>query len=448
MVPMSGRNSSHTRVVAGQFARRGSDSRRGALLPLMAVTLVGMMALIALAIDGGEVQRQRRLAQNAADAGALAGAQEILRTHSQTVAFAAADSAARRNGFITGVNGARVIVSQPASPDFYTGPSYVKVVVEDTIRTLFARIINRPLIVIKARAWGGIIAPSGNCLVSLDPTDDQSLRIYDNGTTIDARNCGVQVNSNDPNGFVCCTSATLNVTGGSLNVVNGPSTEPSGVTGPYTKGVAPIADPMAYLSMPSFSHTCDYTNMSVNTVGTTVLSPGTYCGGITVKNNNVNVQFSAGVYYLLGGGLDVESGAAVTSLGTGVTFVNTWDATHAYDKINLQSAATVTLSANTDNTNPLAGVLFYQDPSVPAGNTGQLPGAANVFKSGSGSTLTGTIYFPTQDVEFSSGSTMSIVGGVIAQQVWIHSGTDLTFTPQGTPGTDAYYTGKRASVVE
>jgi hypothetical protein len=445
---MSGRNSSYSRVVTGLSRRRGPDIRRGAILPLMAVTLIGMMALIALAVDGSEVQRQRRLAQNAADAGALAGAQEILRTHSQTVAFAAADSAARRNGFVTGVNGARVIVSQPASPDFYTGPSYVKVVVEDTIRTLFARIINRPLILIKARAWGGIIAPSGNCLVSLNPTDDEALRIYDNGTTIDARNCGVQVNSNDPNGFKCCTNATLDVTGGSLKVNNGPGTAPSGVTGPYSTGVAPITDPMAYLTMPSFSHTCNFTNMTVNTVGTTVLSPGTYCGGISVKNNGVNVQFSAGVYYLLGGGLGVESGASVTSTGTGVTFVNTWDATHDYGKINLQSAATVTLSANTDVTNPLAGVLFYQDPSVPASNEGMLPGAANVFKSGSGSTLTGTIYFPTQDVEFSSGSTMSIVGGVIAQSIWIHSGTDLTFTPQGTAGTDAYYTGKRASIVE
>src|SRR4051794_26411610 len=85
-------------------------NRSGAILPLVAVTLVAMMGVTALAIDGGAIQQHRRLAQNAADAGALAGAQEILRTHSQSVAFAAADTAARRNGYVDGVNGAHVIV--------------------------------------------------------------------------------------------------------------------------------------------------------------------------------------------------------------------------------------------------------------------------------------------------------------------------------------------------
>src|SRR5258706_8373583 len=133
---------------------KGLLTRRGAVLPLIAVTLVGVMGLVALAVDGGSIQRQRRMAQNAADAGALAGAQEILRAHTQAVAFAVADTAARRNGFVDGVNGAHVIVSQPASPDYYTGSSYVKVVVEDTVKTIFAGILKRSFVVVKARAWG------------------------------------------------------------------------------------------------------------------------------------------------------------------------------------------------------------------------------------------------------------------------------------------------------
>src|SRR5437764_8911302 len=100
-------------VTAGSNRLENLHNRRGAVLPLVAITLVGLLALMAFAIDGGAVQRERRLAQNAADAGALAGAQEILRGHTQAVAFAAADTGARRNGFVDGVNGAHVIVSQP-----------------------------------------------------------------------------------------------------------------------------------------------------------------------------------------------------------------------------------------------------------------------------------------------------------------------------------------------
>jgi len=144
------------------MTKKSEHNRRGAVLPLIAITLIGLLGMMAFAIDTGAVQRERRLAQNAADAGALAGAQEILRGHTQAVAFAAADTGARRNGFVDGVNGAHVIVSQPASPDYFVGSAYVKVVVEDTVKTIFAGILKRSSVVVKARAWGGIIAPSGN----------------------------------------------------------------------------------------------------------------------------------------------------------------------------------------------------------------------------------------------------------------------------------------------
>src|SRR5437867_5669258 len=104
-------------------------SRRGAILPLVAIVLVGLMGLLALAVDGGSIQRQRRLAQNAADAAAQAGAMEIYRTHTDTATvFAAARDEAARNGFTTGSGGVRVIASTPTSPDHFTGSGYVKVV--------------------------------------------------------------------------------------------------------------------------------------------------------------------------------------------------------------------------------------------------------------------------------------------------------------------------------
>jgi Flp pilus assembly protein TadG len=53
------------------------QSRRGAVLPLVAICMLGMMGLVALAIDIGMVAVARTQCQNAADAAAMAGARTI-----------------------------------------------------------------------------------------------------------------------------------------------------------------------------------------------------------------------------------------------------------------------------------------------------------------------------------------------------------------------------------
>lgn len=424
-----------------------SRERRGAVLLLIAVTLVGMMAVLALAIDGGSLQRQRRLAQNAADAGAQGGATEILRSRTDTsTIFGAARAEATRNGFTTGTNGVRVVVTTPESPDYYAGASYVKVVVEDTVRTLFAGMIGKPLAVIRAQAFGGINPPSFDCLITLEPTDRQSLRV-DAGANFQAPNCGIRVNSNaigvGNQNALYVSGATLNAAGASIRVFGGAA----GTTTPTAQtGVPAILDPLAYLTMPSFAHTCTYTNKTVSTVGTTVLGPGTYCGGLTVQNNGVVAQLTEGDYYLLGGGLNVKSGGRMFSTGAGVTFINTYDATHAYARVNLQSGAIINLSANTRNDAALPGILIYQDPTV-TGSAGLLAGNANQIQSGAGSTFTGSIYFRTQDLEIHSGATLTMVGGIVAREVWVHDNTTVNLTGAGG-GNSEYFKLRRASVVE
>src|SRR6476619_6630206 len=96
-------------------------SRSGAMLPLVAITMVGLMAVLALALDGGVVKRQRRLTQNAADAGALAGAQEIFRNMVYDTVINSARNAATSNGFTNSVNHARVLVDSPTSGTYVGG---------------------------------------------------------------------------------------------------------------------------------------------------------------------------------------------------------------------------------------------------------------------------------------------------------------------------------------
>ncbi len=53
--------------------RSGGQTERGQALVLIALSLVGLVALMSLAIDGGQIYTQRRASQNAADGAVLAG---------------------------------------------------------------------------------------------------------------------------------------------------------------------------------------------------------------------------------------------------------------------------------------------------------------------------------------------------------------------------------------
>src|SRR5215203_2313098 len=103
-------------VNQGPSVTSKQSNRTGAILLLVAVTMVGLMSLLVLAIDGGNLQQEKRFAQTAADAAALAGAQEIYRNHTTLTEITdAARAEAQRNGFQNGVGGDSVDVIYPAT---------------------------------------------------------------------------------------------------------------------------------------------------------------------------------------------------------------------------------------------------------------------------------------------------------------------------------------------
>jgi Flp pilus assembly protein TadG len=73
-------------------------SERGQSLVLLALGLVAFVAILALVLDGGMAYASKRQAQNAADAGALAGATTMCKTKSVDAGVAAAISYAISNG--------------------------------------------------------------------------------------------------------------------------------------------------------------------------------------------------------------------------------------------------------------------------------------------------------------------------------------------------------------
>lgn len=120
-------------------------SERGQVLVLVAVAIIGMLAILALVLDGGNTYAKRRQAQNAADAGALAGAAARCRGTVSDAVTAGYDYAVNRNGADNAV--VTVVIHE------------VTVDTSITYDTFFLSIFGRSQITAEATATAGCFVP-------------------------------------------------------------------------------------------------------------------------------------------------------------------------------------------------------------------------------------------------------------------------------------------------
>jgi len=420
-------------------------NRDGAMLLFIAISILGIMGLMSIALDGGMIQRERRMMQSAADGAALAAVVEMYRARPESIA-AAAISEATRNGYTNGVASVTVTDTTPTTSGVYVGSSFVKVDITKTVNTVFGAIIGRPTALIHAQAVAGLGAATETCVVLTDTTGT-SLSLA-SGAKDTASSCGVNVNSNGTpavsvsnNGTVLSTMR-LSVTGSTFTQ----STSNATITGTVTTGAPRVPNPLATLTMPSFSTTCDaaHTNVKVQSGAHTTLSPGVYCNGLTVQNNGSIATLSEGTYILIGrqgsSALSVQSGATIQSSGDGVTIIIGANASGQYGTVNLQSGATINLSADTDpTTTSYPGILFFMDPAAPRGT--------QVIQSQAGATINGTLYFPNQQVQIESAGLLTINGGLVAGSLTSQSAGAVKFTGYGGGGS-SYFKLTKPSLVQ
>ena len=163
-----------------------SENERGQAIVIMAFAMIGLLAFLALGIDGGNTLTERRRAQNAADAGALAGARTLWlqRTQSnefETPVLQALNAAAEANG-VDDTDGAPANHVNGNVHAFYTdrdgnvlpGTSEVgalgvippaaegvRVVTHRDFKAFIAGIIGRPNLAADAEATAVYIPPTG-----------------------------------------------------------------------------------------------------------------------------------------------------------------------------------------------------------------------------------------------------------------------------------------------
>jgi hypothetical protein len=400
----------------------------GQALVFAAVGLVVLMGFAGLGIDMGMLRYQKRLQQTAADAGALAGANNL----GKGGVTAGAQNASSLNGFTNGANNATVTVNNPPASGPHAGnANYVEVLVTDVQPTYFMKILGINSQTITARAVGTNLSgatTANGCLYTLGPPSSAIEGVNINGhATLNAITCGIADNGNFNTAGQALTvcAATFGVAGTSSDTGSSGSTctnkavTCSAQAGPCpATGMPAATDPMSLLTPPltppcspcsggsaiSIDGNGNFTGSGVTySNGVYTVSPGTY-SSITIRGTGSGntVVFSSGTYIIDGAaGLTIPGNATIS--GTGVTFYFTGSAT-----INMTGTPSIQLTP--PSSGQYAGILMYQDPAD-TNTTGPSLGG------NSGSNFGGLLYFPKDQLTFFGNNTSYSAGIVIADSL-------------------------------
>ena len=351
------------------------------------------------------------------------------------------------NGYTGGVNGVTVTVGPPATPPNPSDGTYVQVAVSEAVPTFFMSAVGFPTVKVAATAVAGYVA-APICVVAFDQTAQNALVVSGSGN-LTATNCNIAVDSVSNSGLVVSGSG---VVAGSVGVAASSESQADVASSPGSPGVSPayvtnmanVPDPLANQAPPAPCSSGGGCTATCNTLtasgkGLTVtsnqtISAGVYCGGITV-NKPATLTVGAGTYILLGGGLTVQGGGTITDNGAGVTFYNTYPtgSPNQYSTINITGGSTANLSDPVSgSTSGIPGILFFQDRSSGGSNPHN---QKNVISASNG-TLSGALYFPTQNLVFSGNTTVSIANvSLMADTITISGAADV-----GTGGSPSVET--------
>ena len=424
---------------------RPFGGRAGQTLLMGTLSLVLFFSVLGLAVDIGWSYFRRHAAQAAADAAALAAA-SWAKTNGYTCGvngvvcgttytcagvspptdeLQAGCLYAAQNGFTTGVT---MTSNSTGSPVPGNSTAYwVQANIAQTVPLQFFSIKGFNSANVNVQAVAGIsVTPPNSCIYVLDTSASHAL---DMGGTADVvSNCAIYVNSSAGNALRMTGNSTIS----SSTFVVGQTSIGSNatVTPAPTTGVLATPDPLASFSFPSYGPCTQTGNYSVTGGGT--IPPGVYCGGISVSSSAA-VTFSPGNFYLVGGGLSITGSGNITA--NNVTFFNTGNATYSAAPISITGSGVLNMSAAT--TGAYQGILIFQDHAHSYSGDNKVAGTT-------GSTMSGTYYFPNTSLTFtgtSSGQYASIIANTI-----IFTGT--TNLLSDTTGHYTYISSRLATLLQ
>jgi hypothetical protein len=424
---------------------KNNNHESGQVLILLVLALTGMFAFTALAIDGGMVYSDRRIAQNGADAASLAGAgkaAEYVRaaglsstsedfdcglfasgSQAETNSLQAAIDRADSNGFIIDTiisdkNGVTLDCVDGADPHVD-----VRVLITTQTQTSFAHLvfggsfINTVEAVTRVRPRS--LAGQGNAIVSL--TDECSgtlkgTRFDGNGNTtvtgggIFSHSC-IQLNGH---------AGTITVTAGSVEYMSSYNNNNMTINVTPTQVGEPLPIKLDPIDPPE---ECKDGSLGAGVISGTSASPGVYSG--IRLNNNEELDLQSGLYCILNGNFVVNGGAKLS--GTDVTIY--------LDKGNFDTAGLAEVNIDAPPVG-CEGDDIHADGCPPSmGGMLIFAELGDVTLQGtSDSSYVGTVYAPNGliDVGGTSSEISDIGASLIGNTVKVHGDTEINihFKPE------------------
>jgi Flp pilus assembly protein TadG len=348
----------------------------GSVLPMFALSLVPIVAMVGAAVDYSRSNGLRSQLQATLDSALLAGARDGSTNWANVAA----------NFFNANVQPRDSSVSSPSFT--LTEDRAYRGTVSAAIQTNFLGVMGINTINVGLSAIASVGSTSGGyyCVLALNQTAQAALQLTGNATiTITAPKCVLQINSNnfdavDLNGNTSIKSVENCFVGGVVGVGN------SSISPAPDLSCKPVPDPFAAYPRPAVGP-CDYTNFSLSGNKTKTLQPGVYCGGMNF-NGPVNVTFAPGLFVIKDGTVG-ENGGSFS--GQGVSFFLTGSGAG----MQLSGQADWHIIAPTDG--PLPGFAIFLDPSGPSG----LAATSSALSGQSELYFEGVVYLPQQQVSVS-----------------------------------------------
>jgi hypothetical protein len=328
---------------------------------------------------------------------------------------------------------------------------WVTASVSESLLPTFIRTMGFNSATVAASATGAVVSSGtgsgGGCLYVLDPSAGEAL--YLNGASLSVT-CGVYLNSsNTTNAFqLASAAATLSTGTAGFTMVTGGKISASGsgckqdsfygtqnpsnsvqCTDPSYGSASP--DPLASIPAPTYSG-CNQTNYSWSNLSPAqTLSPGVYCGGISITGGNVTLN--PGTYILNGGGLKIE-GSNTTVTGTNVFFYNT---SSGYTAGSLLMSGQPTVTFTSPSSGAYQGILFMQDHNVCPSTSHAINGNTNIKYNGTiyaHCTQTGGSYV-AQNLLYTGESSTGYYSAIVTDTIQVNGQSNLVLDPTGGQNT-------------
>ncbi|MEP6356332.1 MAG: pilus assembly protein TadG-related protein [Hyphomicrobiales bacterium] len=349
-----------------RFLRAFLKDSSGSLTIIMSVGIVILIGALGGAADIAALHQQKSSLQGAADAAALASANELglastNKDDIKAIAKQYVSANFRDADMITAGGPTTLEIDVEVDLD----AKWVTVDVAYEWTPFFAHLISDNVTPVMASSTASLAGNQSICVIALDRKNDGSL-LMSGTSTIMANDCGVYANSistvglnlQDPDAFL--EAASTFTSGGFAGFED--NFKPMPVT-----DSPPIDDPLINREYPEIDGCIpENTNIFLSTGeakqdpryqgGVLTFTPGTYCDGLRVIGK-LEVKFEPGIYVFKDGPIEITGNATIIGENVGMFF------TGDTSTFSFTGSSQVSLTAPDEG--PMAGLLFFEDRNSP-----------------------------------------------------------------------------------